>query len=137
EAMKPARIGAFAALSIGGLAVASALDGPVASAFSRREISYSYDLYTMFRLAGFLPVWLVVSAAFVAIDSARGWRHAWRRGGLLAAAVIVSGGIAELLKLVIRRERPGLLLVAYGFRPWHESPYTNDGLGSPSSHTAV
>jgi membrane-associated phospholipid phosphatase len=131
------RVGTFALVSIAALAAALAVDGPVASALSRRQISYSYDLYTMFRLAGFVPLWVIVAVAFAAIDSAHGWRNAWRRGGLLAAAVVVSGSIAELLKLAIRRERPGLQMLAYVFRPWHYSPFASDGLGSPSSHTAV
>ena len=135
--LRPSRVVVFAVVAIAGLASASALDGPVTSALSRRDITYSYDLYTMFRLAGFVPLWLVVAVALVAIDSAGGWRDAWRRGGLLAAAVALSGSVAELLKLAIRRQRPGVDPLAYGFRPWHDSPFANDGLGWPSSHAAV
>jgi membrane-associated phospholipid phosphatase len=129
--------GLFLLVAAATLAVASALDGPIGGTLSRHGISYSYDLYTMFRLAGYVPLWLVVAAAFVAIDSAAGWRRAWRRGGLLAAPVVLSGAVAELLKLAIRRERPGLAAIAYAFRPWHESPFATAGLGAPSSHSAV
>jgi membrane-associated phospholipid phosphatase len=123
-------------LWLAAIAAAFALDRPVAEYIAQRPFGYSFDLYSMFRLAGFLPLWIVVSAAFILIDSERGWRRAWRRGGLLLAAVMASGACAELLKLLVRRERPGDM-ASYVFRPWTDSPFASGGLGWPSSHTAV
>ena len=123
-------------LWIAALGAAFALDRPLAEYIAQRPLGYSFDLYAMFRLAGFLPLWLAVSVAFILIDSEHGWRHAWRRGGLLLCAVVVSGATAELLKVLVRRERPGDD-AAYVFRPWTEGAFATGGLGWPSSHTAV
>ena len=123
-------------LWIAALGAAFALDRPLAQYIAQRPFGYSFDLYAMFRLAGFLPLWAVVSVAFVLIDSERGWRHAWRRGGLLWCAVTASGATAELLKMLVRRERPDDVAM-YVFRPWTESPFATGGMGWPSSHTAV
>jgi undecaprenyl-diphosphatase len=104
---------------------------------ARHPFSYSFDLYTLFRLAGYLPLWAVVSLAFAAIDAPNGWRAVWARGGALFVAVTIAGALAEILKLLVRRERPSANLAAYVFRPWRDSPFSTSGLGWPSSHTAV
>src|SRR5262245_29022432 len=119
------------------LLVASLLDPPIARAIARHSFGYSFDLYTLFRLAGYLPLWAVVSLAFIAIDAPNGWRAAWSRGGVLITAVTIAGALAEILKLLVRRERPSADVAMYVFRPWRESPFSSSGLGWPSSHTAV
>lgn len=127
----------FVSVAIAALAVSSAIDGPIAAWTRLHPFGYSYDLYTMLRLGGYVPVWAIVSSAFVLIDSQNGWRRAWSRGGLLFAAVIAAGVVAEVLKIVVRRERPALDVMDYVFRPWNEDTYSSAGLGWPSSHTAV
>ena len=128
-------------LVLGGLALAAAfaLDEVVARFIANRPFGYSYDLFTMFRLGGFLPLWGIVAAAFVLIDSRVGWRAAWSRGALIFLAVSLAGAGAEILKLIVRRERPGLDMTGYGyvFRPWEQDAFSTSGLGWPSSHTAV
>jgi membrane-associated phospholipid phosphatase len=111
------------------------LDAPIARLVSNHRFGYSYDLYSMFRLAGFIPVWVIVAAAFALIDARRGGVAA--RGGLLMGAVLISGGLAELMKIFVRRERPDVAALAYVFRPWHEAAWSSSGLGWPSSHSAV
>jgi len=119
------------------LLLASLLDPPIARAIARHPFGYSFDLYTLLRLAGYLPLWAVVSLAFVAIDAPSGWRAAWSRGGVLLTAVTLAGALAEILKLLVRRERPSADVAMYVFRPWRESAFSSSGLGWPSSHTAV
>lgn len=119
------------------LLLASLLDAPIARAMARHPLGYSFDLYTLLRLAGYLPLWAVVSLAFAAIDAPSGWRAAWSRGGVLFLAVTIAGVLAEILKVLVRRERPSTDLAMYVFRPWRESPFSSSGLGWPSSHTAV
>lgn len=48
----------------------------------------------------------------------------------------LSGGLAEILKLTFRRERPSEL-GAYVFRSLSDRPWSSSGLGLPSSHAAV
>ncbi|TSA39957.1 phosphatase PAP2 family protein [bacterium] len=95
------------------------------------------DWWTFFRCFGYVPLWVFVAAAG---ESARrssgriapcGWP--WIR--VLFAATCAGAG-AEILKLVIARERPGLTgeHVYRGFL----SGFSNGGnLGFASSHAAV
>jgi membrane-associated phospholipid phosphatase len=119
------------------LAGSLALDAPVARFVMTHRFNISYDLYAMFRLAGFIPLWATVAIVFALIDSRDGWKHAWSRGGCLFATVVVAGSLAELSKIAIRRTRPHLPAFAYAFRPWRETPLSTTGLGWPSSHAAV
>lgn len=119
------------------LGVAMILDGPVVRYVASHPASwFDPDLYAMFRLAGFVPVWTVVAAAFALIDSREGWRAAWSRGGRLFTAVVVAGAATEVLKIIVRRERPHADLARYVFRPWHQDTFSSN-LGWPSGHAAV
>ena len=94
------------------------------------------DWYRMLRIAGYLGTWLIVGAAFVLIDAA------WRRGSLIFLAAVLSGLAAEILKLVVVRERPvdGSEIQNdgwYTFRPPFSGFADGGNLGFPSSHTAV
>jgi hypothetical protein len=66
----------------------------------------------MLRLAGYFPLWTIAALALVLHDwvprelSTLG--RASRRGLLLFWSAALGGIIAELLKIVLRRERPGL-----------------------------
>ena len=88
------------------------------------------DLTRMFRVMGFLPVWLVVALVIGRLDS---WRPAW----LLAGGATLSGVAGEVLKLVLRRERPGLLGESYTWRSWGEFNWSTSGLALPSAHAVV
>jgi membrane-associated phospholipid phosphatase len=95
----------------------------------------------MLRLAGYLPLWGIVALALVLHDWApRGLPtlpRASRRGLLLFWSAALGGIIAELLKIVLRRERPGLTDGAHVFRSWSEQPFSTARLGLPSSEVAV
>jgi membrane-associated phospholipid phosphatase len=95
----------------------------------------------MLRLAGYLPLWGIVALALVLHDWApRGLPtlpRASRRGLLLFWSTALGGIIAELLKIVLRRERPGLTDGAHVFRSWSEQPFSSARLGLPSSEVAV
>jgi membrane-associated phospholipid phosphatase len=119
------------------LGAALIFDRPIAELIARHPLGYSSELYSMFRFAGYVPLWLLVSAAFILIDSSAGWRRAWRRGGMLFASALMAGLLAEILKILIRRERPSLDISEYAFRSWTEGTFASGGLGWPSSHTAV
>jgi membrane-associated phospholipid phosphatase len=123
------------ALAIIAIILAHVLDGPVFRAI-RIERIHDQDLGRMFRVMGFLPLWLLAGAALMLHERPR-LKQAWRsRGGLLIAGATLGGIAAELLKLVVRRLRPGEL-GEYVFRPFTDRPFSTGGLGLPSSHALV
>lgn len=98
------------------------------------------DWARMFRVCGYLPVWLLGAAAMWMLDSAGRRATAWasvRRGAWLASNTLLTGALAELLKLIVRRERPDSHGGAYMFRPFQGEWWSTSDLGFPSSHAAV
>jgi len=99
------------------------------------------DLGRLLRILGFLPTWIIVAAALVMQDwplrAANGTREAFRRGMLVVGSAALAGGAAEILKILIRRQRPGDEATGYVFRAWSDRTFSTSGLGIPSSHVAV
>ena len=127
-------------LAVGGLFLAIAIDEEVYDHFDSRPWSRVTDREQMFRMAGYLPFWLLASAALLLVDWSTLGRHGravWRRAALLAMTATISGAMSEVLKLLIRRERPPLDDGEYVFRPWSERTLEAAGLGMPSGHTSV
>lgn len=95
----------------------------------------------MVRMAGYFPLWAVVGLALVLQDwaprSLQTLRAAARRGLLLFWSTALGGLAAELLKIVIRRERPGPNDGDWVFRAWSDRPFSTAQLGLPSSEAAV
>jgi membrane-associated phospholipid phosphatase len=87
------------------------------------------DGHRALRVAGFLPVWIALGTALAL--------HTRRRaeGVALVVSAGLSGLLAEVGKLLIRRGRPGAG-DGYVFLPLPEGLSTA-GLGMPSSHAAV
>jgi membrane-associated phospholipid phosphatase len=102
---------------------------------------YEHGWGRMLRVAGYVPLWGLIALALVL--------HAWVprvrrtllqsswRGLLLVWSAALGGAVAELLKLTLRRERPGLTDGAHVFRPWADRPFSSAELGLPSSEAAV
>lgn len=111
------------------------------------------DWYSLGRVMGYLPTWLALAAALLLVDEARVRANptalAARATGLtprrelrigaarLALGAAMGGAIAELLKLVVGRERPDAPLSGYVFRPFLNGFVDGSNLGMPSSHAAV
>lgn len=108
------------------------------------------DWYQLLRQVGSLPTWLLVGSAIILFDGARARRRAdaprvplldvARRGGALIAGAALAGAAAELLKLLIGRERPigpDKEFQGYVFRPLFDGFRDGSNLGLPSSHAAV
>lgn len=109
------------------------------------------DWYRLGRVMGYLPTWLALAAALVLVDAARvranpilaapqstGLRppRPLRAGACRAAlAAALAGMLAEILKLVVGRERPDGF--GYTFRPLFDGFRDGSNLGFPSSHAAV
>lgn len=92
---------------------------------------YDRDFGRMFRIVGFLPLWLLLALALWLVTRDR------RRTLLLALVPTAGGLLAEVLKIVLRRERPGLHDGAYFFRPFADQLWSTKAIGLPSSHALV
>jgi membrane-associated phospholipid phosphatase len=105
---------------------------------------YASEWGRLFRLAGDLRTWLFVGAALLLIDAGalrgRGIGRIAARAMLLLGSAALAGGLAEVVKIVARRERPNLHGGAYFYRPWSGASlpwWSTSNLGMPSSHSAV
>ena len=94
------------------------------------------DWGRLLRVTGSLVFWfplaVAVRLAFRRSDSERPGR-AW----LLLFGPALAGGVGELLKLLVRRERPAFADGAYVFRAFAERTWSTTALGFPSSHVMV
>ncbi len=96
---------------------------------------YEKDWGRLLRIIGFLPMWGVLALAFWLEE-----RGNERRGpgtALLILAPTLGGAAAEVLKLLLRRVRPDPDAFGYLFRAFSDDPFSNRGLGLPSSHALV
>ncbi|HET9133530.1 MAG TPA: phosphatase PAP2 family protein [Gemmatimonadales bacterium] len=112
------------------IALAHILD-PWAYEHLRKQGVYDKDFGRMLRVIGYLPLWLLMGLAL--------WLETRdRRRALLLALVPGLGGLmAEVLKLLFRRERPGPHDGEYYFRSFLDQPWSTKALGLPSSHAMV
>jgi membrane-associated phospholipid phosphatase len=82
------------------------------------------------RIMGFAPTWGVLALALWLDD--RRSSAAWQ----VVIAVVVAGLLAEVFKLLIRRDRPTAAL-EYTFRAFSDQPLNSRNFGIPSSHVMV
>src|SRR5262249_5967608 len=54
----------------------------------------------------------------------------------IVLAVVVGGLLAELVKIIVRRDRPDAT-AQYQFRPFSDHPWSSRDFGMPSSHVVV
>ena len=101
---------------------------------------YNRDWGRLLRVAGFAPTWLIGALVLGLARSGRaavdGWRRAFRPSGLLVAAIAVAGILGEVVKLVVRRGRPGAADGAYTYLPWN-GHWSTGAIGMPSTHAIV
>lgn len=132
---------------IAGVGVATLLDQPVWRAWhpvddAAKAAFEKRDVVQMLRSMGYVPTWFAIGAAAWLLRlgergrmSGRSGNGAWR-GWLITVSAALAGGLAELLKLIVARERPG----PDGVYVWRGvlSGFTESGnLGMASSHAAV
>lgn len=123
----------FIVIAIIALVIAHLLD-PLGFRHVRYPEVNSHDWGRLLRVMGFLPTWLFAAAALALHD--RGGPRPWRRANLLFFAAALSGLAGEILKILIRRLRPGET-GEYIFRAFSERSFSSAGLGMPSSHAVV
>lgn len=127
--------------AVGLLLAAHGLD-PWAGSALRLPSANDRDWGRLLRIMGFAPTWLVIAALFwlqsrTGTDRTETAADLAQTGRALVLAVAVGGILAELAKLVIRRERPDGDFLSYHFREFASAPFSTKNLGMPSSHVAV
>jgi undecaprenyl-diphosphatase len=96
---------------------------------------YDQDWGRALRSVGYWPLWMVLSLALWLVDRKRGQGN--RRAAYLAGSITVAGILGELLKLIVRRERPGTHDGIYGFRAFTDHLFSSRNFGMPSSHAVI
>jgi membrane-associated phospholipid phosphatase len=123
-----------ALIAIAVVALSMLVDGWVAHHVRYGRV-YETDWGRMLRNFGYLPFWLLAAIALALED--RDSREWWRRAALLAAAPTLAGIVGELLKILVRRQRPPDDGSGYAFRAFSDHPFSSRGIGFPSSHAVV
>lgn len=134
-----ARSALYAALAAAGMALAIWLDKSAYLSIGN-EAAEREDWHRALRILGYLPTWVVIGAAFIMCDWDAGAPKPARtllRGLYIMGAAAASGALAEVLKLLLRRERPDMHAGEHVFRPFSENFLSTAGLGLPSSHTMI
>lgn len=109
---------------------------PLVFRYVRIDRVHDEDWGRMLRVMGFVPLWLAAGAALLLHERTSWPRIPRSRGGLIMTGALLGGITAELLKLIVRRRRPGEL-GEYVFRSFTDRPFSTGGLGLPSSHALV
>ena len=98
---------------------------------------YDQDWARLLRVMGFAPTWGIAALVLWLHERSDEVQRAAARAWYLITAMLAGGLLAEIMKLLLRRERPDVLAGDYAFRPWSEHPFSTSGLAWPSSHTMV
>ena len=127
------RVFLFIAGALGLLLIASLGDS---WAYTYLNLPHVYDQNwgRLLRVIGWLPFWVL---AGVALYRSATTLLARRHAIILIGSPTLSGAMSELLKLIIRRERPGPNAGSYVFRGFAEHTFSTAGLGMPSGDATV
>jgi len=130
----------FAFVVVVGYFVASQFDKPMYF-FFRQYDSGDADWHRFLRIMGWAPTWMIAAVILALVDWGRVkvqgfWKAMWRPV-LLLLAIACSGAVGEVLKLLIRRERPNANDGMYVWRAWTDETFRTGGLATPSSHAIV
>jgi membrane-associated phospholipid phosphatase len=117
-----------------GLLLIASLGDSWAYAYLTFPRVYEQNWGRLLRVIGWLPFWLLAGAAFYRTASTLVAR---RHALILMGAPTLSGAMSELLKLLIRRERPGPTAGAYVFQSFAEHTFSTARFGMPSGDATV
>ena len=126
----------LAGLGLLGLAMLTLVDFSLGKTLGSLGSLLKGDLYYLFRIWGSLWPWLLFSIALAISYRGNDQPNRAKQSAFILLSPALSGAWAELLKIILRRERPSQL-EAYVFRPFTDRPWSSSGLGLPSSHAAV
>lgn len=106
----------------------------------RAEGVYTRDWGRLLRVMGFAPTWILIALGITlsrrGLAATRGARAVRMPGLFLLASIATAGLAGELVKLVVRRGRPGPSDGLYDLVPWTGN-WSTGALGFPSTHAIV
>lgn len=97
---------------------------------------YEHDWGRLLRVYGSLVLWAPL-ALCVWLEARARTASAARRAGLVLLGPVAAGAVGEVIKILVRRERPGPHQGAYVFRAFGDRPFYTGDIGFPSSHAIV
>lgn len=137
---RPLKTSTLVVLAMVGFVVISTLDRSIWQSITipKEDLPRltSKDWYQVMRQIGYLPTWLIVSGVIALVARHAQRRDWWMNAAMIAVGAAASGAIAEILKVVVMRHRPGEDGV-YRFAWLLENFDKGPGFGMPSSHAAV
>ena len=89
------------------------------------------------RATGTLYVWIPVALILWLVQREHEAALAKRHALLVIGSPALAGLLCEVMKLLIRRERPDVGSGEWVFRAWSDHTFSTAGLATPSSHTMV
>jgi membrane-associated phospholipid phosphatase len=98
---------------------------------------YDHDWAMALRATGTLYVWIPVALIVWLVQRETHAALAKRHALLLLGSPVLAGALCEVMKLLIRRERPDVGAGEWVFRGWSDHTFSTAGLATPSSHTMV
>lgn len=105
------------------------------------DIGIIKGILNVLKETGYYFTWIIVGIAILLMDFSKREKGNYKylkRSLFLVSSSLISGIIAEILKIVIRRERPQPLFFTGGnFRGWDGAWWRSNDLGTPSSHAMV
>lgn len=132
----PVRVAIALAVILGALLVPAPLDHWTYLHLSIPNV-YDLDWGRLLRMVGWWPTWALAATAVWLQRRRFDAALAWRQALLIAGSVAAGGLLCEVVKLLIRRERPYVHAGHWVFRPWNVHTFSSAGLSTPSSHTMV
>jgi len=137
---RPLKTSTVVILGVIGFIVISVLDRSIWQALRVPPESLptltSKDWYQVLRQAGYLPTWLIIAGTIALFGRHARSERWWLNPVMIAIGAVASGAIAEILKVIVMRHRPGEDGV-YRFAWMLENFDKGPGFGMPSSHAAV
>ena len=98
---------------------------------------YDRDWAMALRACGTLYVWIPVALILWLVQREQNAAAAKRQAWFVLGSPVLAGLVCEVVKLLIRRERPDVAHGDWVFRAWSDHPFSSAGLATPSSHTMV
>jgi len=98
---------------------------------------YDRDWAMALRAVGTLYVWIPVTLVIWLVQREQDAAAAKKRALFVIGSPILAGLLCEVMKLLIRRERPNFSHGDWAFRDWSDRTFSTAGLATPSSHTMV
>ncbi|WP_428389330.1 phosphatase PAP2 family protein [Mucisphaera sp.] len=102
--------------------------------YKRTEIE---DWHRLFRIAGYIPTWLLVAAVLYIQLGRRARIGLWHPAKILFIPILAAAALSEVLKVISKRHRPEVGEGAYTWRPWADDFLSTSGIGLPSGHAAT